>query len=82
MMHEYIRDSLTKEGRSEVYIWEKKYTVQDMKSGLLTLKALLREIHIDNNATSTEIRKKLSNLDTYIATVRNDITKFNTHVKI
>ena len=64
MMHEYIRDSLTKEGRSEVYIWEKKYTVQDMKSGLLTLKALLREIHIDNNATSTEIRKKLSNLDT------------------
>ena len=82
MMHEYIRDSLTKEGRSEVYIWEKKYTVQDMKSGLLTLKALLRDIHIDNNATSTEIRKKLSNLDTYIATVRNDITKFNTHVKI
>ena len=52
-----------------------------MKSGPLILKKALREIHIDTNATSTTIRKNLSNLDTNIDTVRHGINKFNVHVK-
>ena len=46
------------------------------------MKTVLRESHIYNNATSTAIRTNLSNIDTYIATVGHDITKFNVHVKI
>ena len=52
-----------------------------MKSGPLILKTALRERHIDTNATSTVIKMKLYNLDTYIAPNGNDFTKFNVHVK-
>ena len=52
-----------------------------MKSGPLLLKIVLRESHIDTKSTSTSIRMNLSNLDTYIATVGHDVTKFNAHVK-
>ena len=53
-----------------------------MKPVPSTLKKVLHESHIDTNATSNEIRTKLSNLDTYIATVGHDIAKFNAHVKV
>ena len=50
-----------------------------MKSGPLILKTVLCDSHIDINVTSTALSPKLSNLDTYIATVGNDITKLNVH---
>ena len=52
-----------------------------MKSGLLIFKIKLLESHIDTNPTSTEIKMNLSNLNTYIATVGNDINKFSFYVK-
>ena len=52
-----------------------------MKPIPLILKIVLLESHIDTNTTSNEISKKLSNIDTYIAPVRNDITKLNGHVR-
>ena len=45
------------------------------------MKKVLHERHIDTNATSTKIMMKLSNLDTYVATVGNCINKFHVHVK-
>ena len=53
-----------------------------MKSVPIILKTVLRERKIDTNSTSTEIRDKLSNLDTYIDTVGNEITELNVHAKI
>ena len=81
MMYECIRDSLTNEGIKRVNIWKNEYTVQEMISGPLILKTVLRESHIDTKSTSTAIRKKLSNLNTHIDTVGHFITKFNAHVK-
>ena len=42
---------------------------------------IIRESHLDTNATTQSIRTKLSNLDRYIVTIGNDITKFNGYVK-
>ena len=50
-------------------------------SGLCLLKVLVRESYLDSNATSGMIRTQLSELDSYMAEVGNDIVKFNTHVK-
>ena len=52
-----------------------------MKSSLLLLKTVLCESHIDTKSTSTETRKKLSNLDQYDSTGGNGMNKFNVHVK-
>ena len=52
-----------------------------MIPGPLILKKNLCKRHIDTNATSNSRRKKLSNLNTYISTVRNFVTEFNVHVK-
>jgi hypothetical protein len=42
---------------------------------------IIRESHLDTNATTQSIRTKLSNLDIYINTINSDITKFNGYVK-
>ena len=60
---------------------ENEYTFQEMKSGPLIFKAVLLEIHIDTNATSTAISMKLYDLNTYIDTDGHDINKLNVHVK-
>ena len=53
-----------------------------MGSGNLLLKIIVRESHLDTNATSASIRTKLTDLDRYLPTIGNDITKFNTYVKL
>ena len=45
------------------------------------LKIIVRESHLDTNATTNQIRTKLSNLDQYVMTIDSDIGKFNDHVK-
>ncbi len=63
-------------------IWKDDYTIDEYKSGNLLLKVIIRESHIDTNATTSNIRTKLSSLDTYIHTIGQDITKFNGYVKL
>jgi len=46
------------------------------------LKIIIRESHLDTNATTNQIRTKLSSLDTYILTIDSDIGKFNQYVKL
>ena len=46
------------------------------------LKIIIRESHLDTNATTTTIRNKLSSLDVHIPTIGYDITKFNGYVKM
>ena len=51
-------------------------------SGNLLLKIIVRESHLDTNATTGSIREKLSILDTYLPQVDCDVTKFNQYVKL
>ena len=86
MMYMCLLNSLTKEAKMKVQIWEEEYMIENnqgtkVPSGNLLLKVIIRESHLDTNATTQAIRTKLSNLDRYIVTIGNDITKFNGYVK-
>ena len=86
MLYMCLLNSLTKEAKMKIQIWESEYIIQNLQgtkipSGNLLLKVIIRESHLDTNATTQSIRTKLSNLDRYIITIGNDITKFNGYVK-
>lgn len=51
-------------------------------SSLAFLKIIIRESHLDTNATTNQICTKLSNLDSYILMVDSDIGKFNQYIKL
>jgi hypothetical protein len=82
MLHQCLMNSISKEGKEKILIWEDEYHIDGYKSGTLLLKVIIRESHIDTNATTSNIRTKLSSLDTYIHTIGQDITKFNAYVKL
>jgi len=84
MLYECIMNSLTDEGRAKLNIGDDMYTVgtNGRITGVCLLKILIRESHLDSNATSTMIRFKLSNLDDYLSEIDNDINKFHKYVKV
>ena len=81
MLYHCIMNSITSEAMDVVTIWKHDYMIQDKPSGTLLLKVILRESHIDTNATEASIRTKLSNLDQNMSTINNDISKFNAYVR-
>jgi hypothetical protein len=82
MMHKCLMNSISKTGKDKVTIWAEQYTVGGLSSGNLLLKIIIRESHLDTNATTSSIRTKLASLDIYIMTIGCNITKFNGHVKL
>ena len=87
MIHKCLMNSLSKEGKMKVESWESEYLVTNdegtmVPSGNLLLKVIIRESHLDTNATTQSIRMKLSNLDEYIVKIESNITKFNGYVKL
>ena len=82
MLFQCLMNSMSREGKGKVTIWRADYTVNGDSSGICLLKVMIREGHLDTNATTSMIRTKLSNLDVYISTIGNDITKFNAYVKM
>jgi hypothetical protein len=81
MLYKCLMKSISKEGKSKITIWKDQYHVNGMPSGVLLLKVIIRESHLDTNATISNIRTNLSNLDEYMLKIGGDITKFNTYVK-
>lgn len=77
-----LMNSLSKEGKKKVIIWKDDYTVNGFPSGCMLLKVIIRESHLDTNATTASIRSKLNQLDEYLPTVGYDISKFNGYVKL
>lgn len=82
MIYHRLLNSLSKESKVKVQIWENEYIVENddgtrVPSGNLLLKVIIRESHLDTNATTQSIRTKLSNLDGYINTINNDVSNFN-----
>jgi hypothetical protein len=75
-------NSISKEGKNKILIWKNQYNIGINSSGNLLLKIIIRESHLDTNATTASIRNKLSSLDEYILTIGCDITKFNGHVRL
>ena len=75
-------NSISKEGKKKILVWEDQYQIGRYGSRNLLLKIIIRENHLDTNATSALIRKKLTNLDRYLPTIGQDITKFKTYVKL
>jgi hypothetical protein len=82
MMYQSLMNSISKEGKDKITIWKNQYTIGQRTSGNLLLKIIVQESHLDTNATTASIRKKLSSLDVYILTINSDITKFNVHVSL
>ena len=84
MLYKCLMASLTDEAKRKVSIWSNQYRIGDdsQVSGVALLKIIIRESHLDTNATTNQIRTKLSGLDTYITTIDSDIGRFNQYVKL
>ena len=67
-------------GEEEISLWADQYRI-GVCSGMALLKIIIRESHLDTNATTNQIRTKLSNLDQYIMTIDGDIHIFNNYTK-
>ena len=80
-LHLCLINSLTQAGKDKVRLWSHQFILNGRESGILLLKVIIREGHLNANATTNLIRTQLSNLDEYITTIRCDIIKFNKHVK-
>ena len=81
MLYSCLMASLSKVGKTKIMVWEKQYKINGKGSGNLLLKIIIRESHLNSNATTMVIHQQLSYLDTYINTVGCDITKFNVYVQ-
>jgi len=76
-----LQNSLTKEARDKVLLNVHEYTVQGRPSGPLLLRMIIRDSHLDTNATTHIIRERLSSLDQHMVAVSSNIEQFNNHVK-
>jgi len=84
MLYKCLMASLTNDAKKKVSIWANQYRIGENKicSGVALLKVIIRESHLDTNATTNQIRTKLSSLDQYITTIDSDIGRFNQYVKL
>ena len=62
-------NSITQAGKVKVRLWSDQFILNGRESGILLLKIIIRESHLDTNATTNSIRTQLSNLDEYITTI-------------
>ena len=81
-LYRCLMASISRLGKKKILVWEDQYTINGLGSGNLLLKIVVRESHLDTNATSASIRTKLTDLDKYLPTIGHDIVKFNTYVKL
>ncbi len=72
--------SLSNEGKSKVNVHRSDYHIGEHRVGAMLLKVIIRESHIDTNATVSHIRTQLSSLDTFLPTLGHDICKLNDYV--
>ncbi len=85
MFYKCLMTSLSSNAKKKVSLWSDQYRIGDdnVCSGVALLNVILiRESHLDTNATTNQIRTKLSSLDTYITTIDSDIGRFNQYVKL
>ena len=82
ILYHCLIGSLSKVGRTKVMVREHQYKIKGRPSINLLLNIIIRENHLDSNATTTSIRNQLSSIDHFMTTVGCDITIFNAHVQL
>lgn len=75
-----LYNSLSSTGRNKITVWRDQYVINDIPNGPAFWKVIVRESHLDTNATTAGLRTKLASLDTYLPKIGYDIEKFNTYV--
>ena len=81
LLYECVMNSLSPEAKSKINIWRNDFLVDGHPSGNLLVKVVIRECHLDTNATVASIRQRLASLDIYLPTIDYDIGKLNMYVK-
>lgn len=76
-----ILNSLTKECKEKVMVWQDQMKANGIYSGNLIFKILMRESSVDSTSTTQLLQKRIQDLYLYMATVSNDVVKFNIYVK-
>ena len=71
-MYVCIMSSLTDDGRAKLLTRAELYTRNQVSSGPLLFKVLMMMASVDTVATISHIRLSLSNLDTYMTTIKDD----------
>jgi hypothetical protein len=60
MLYDLLMNSITKLGVERIAIWHAQYTITvagvDYPSGICLFKTIIRESHLDSNATTMSIR--------------------------
>ena len=79
-----LRASLTPSALAKVNVHKAEYTIGGIPSGPLFYKVIMRESHLDTNATALSIREQLGSgsMASYLQSVSYDITKFNQHILV
>ena len=62
-LHLCLMNSLTQAVKGKVRLWSDQFILNGQESGILLLEIIIRESHLDTNATTNSIRTQLSNLD-------------------
>jgi hypothetical protein len=75
MLYKCLMVPLSNSAKKRISLWSEQYRIGDnnLCSGVALLKIIIRESHLDTNATTNQIR----NLDSYILTVDSNISKLN-----
>ena len=81
MLYKCLLLMMSEEGRTKTTVWKSEYHVGTHPSRVLLLKVMIRELHIDTNATASSIRHQMVNLKDYIIKVNCVIHVFNRHVQ-
>ena len=63
MLYECLMASLTEEAKNAIELWREDFMVDGTGSGVLLLRVIIRESHLDSNAATSVIRTQLSRLD-------------------
>ena len=61
--HMCLVNLASEQGKAKILIWEKQHKVGSNMSGVLLLKIIIRESHINSNAMTSVVRTKLASLD-------------------
>ena len=77
-----IMSTLTEEAKAHMILFMNAYMSHGHFSGMLLLKLVILESYVDTNATTRLLRERLSSLDKMMVTLKSDINKFNSYVKV
>ena len=82
MLYQCLMASMTDEFQNKALLYRDKFNKNGKKYGVALLKIILRESHLDTNATISTLKTRLSSLDVYMGQCNSDIIKFNEYVKV